>query len=199
MEIDNTSLPIAGVILAAGSASRMGQPKLLLPWKGEALIRHIARIATSCLDPVVIVTGSWAKEIQDALTGLTVQIVHNPEWADGQSTSVRKGINALPEQTAAALFLLGDQPYVSTELIQGLLKVYAQTRPAILAPYVGEKRSNPVLFDRSIFEALCQLRGDAGARSIFAQYPPTPFIWSDERLLFDVDTPEDYQKLIRNE
>jgi molybdenum cofactor cytidylyltransferase len=190
--------PVAGIILAAGSASRMGQPKLLLPWKGEMLIRHSARIALSCLEPVIVVTGAWATETQDALTGLAVQVIHNPEWETGQSTSVRAGINALPEQTAAAIFLQGDQPYISTELIQNLVKSYKQTRPTILAPYVGGKRSNPVLFDRSIFKVLCQLQGDAGARSIFAQYPPTSLIWSDERLLFDVDTPEDYQKLIED-
>jgi molybdenum cofactor cytidylyltransferase len=167
-----------------------------LPWKGETLTHHATRTALSCLDPVIVVTGAWATEIQDALTGLTVQIVHNPEWGDGQSTSVRAGINALPKDIAAAVFLLGDQPYVSTELIRNLVKTYAQTRPAILAPYVGGKRSNPVLFDSSIFNILCQLKGDAGARSIFVQYPPTPYNWLDERFLFDVDTPEDYRQLI---
>jgi molybdenum cofactor cytidylyltransferase len=187
----------AGIILAAGSASRMG-PKLLLPWKGETLIRHAARTALSCLKKVVVVTGAQADDIQQALAGLSVQIVHNPEWADGQSTSVRAGIRALPANVSSALFLLGDQPYVSTELIQSMVTAYAQMHPLILAPYVGGKRSNPVLFDRSIFETLCQLQGDAGARTIFAQYPPTPFDWPDEYLLFDVDTPEDYQRLLED-
>lgn len=189
----------AGIILAAGSASRMGQPKLLLPWKGEALIHHAARTALSCLKTVVVVTGAQADDIQQALAGLSVQIVHNLAWMDGQSTSVQIGIRALPANISSAIFLLGDQPYVSTALIQSMVTAYAQTRPAILAPYIGGKRSNPVLFDRSMFETLCQLQGDAGARTIFAQYPPTPFDWPDERLLFDVDTPEDYQRLLRDE
>ena len=188
---------IAGVILAAGAASRMGQPKLLLPWKGEALIYRAARIALEAgLDPVVVVTGAGSLEMKEALTGLDVRVVENPAWQTGQSSSVRAGINALPQETQGVIFLLGDQPYVSADLIQVLVETFNQTHPIILAPFVGAKRSNPVLFDRSIFEALRGLQGDAGARTIFAQYPPTPMPWQDERLLFDVDTPEDYKKLI---
>ena len=189
--------PIAGIILAAGSASRMGQPKLLLPWKGEALICHAARTALSCLNPVIVVTGAWQKEIQDALNDLPVTMVHNPDWEKGQSTSVRTGINALPYDAVAAVFLLGDQPYVSKELIQGLVKEYNQTRPPILAAYVGGKRSNPVLFDRATFYDLRQIEGDVGARAIFKYHQIMPYAWPDENLLFDVDTQEDYQKLIK--
>lgn len=187
----------AGVILAAGAASRMRQPKLLLPWQGQALIRHAVHTALQAgLDPVVVVTGAWALEIQAVLDGLTVQLAHNPDWKSGQSSSVRVGIRALPATTQAVIFLLGDQPFISVELLQALLNMYALNSPAILAPYVGEKRSNPVLFDRSVFEAMCGLQGDAGARSLFDQYPPARLPWPDERLLFDVDTPEDYQKLL---
>jgi molybdenum cofactor cytidylyltransferase len=188
---------VAGVILAAGAASRMGQPKLLLPWNGETLIHHATRTALDAgLDPVVVVTGSGSVEMQAALAGQDVRVVYNPDWQAGQSTSVRVGINALPEHVQAVIFLLGDQPYISPELLQTLVRTFGQIRPTILAPFVGEKRTNPVLFERSIFQALRCLQGDAGARSIFAKYPPTPMPWSDERLLFDVDTPEDYQRLM---
>ena len=195
----NTNLSVAGIILAAGAASRMGQPKLLLPWKGRALIHHAAHTALIAgLEPVIVVAGARMFEIQAALTDLPVEVIHNPAWENGQSTSVRTGIHALPERTTAAMFLLGDQPYVSVELVQVLQLTYIRDRPTILVPFVGGKRSNPVLFDGSIFEALCALQGDAGARSIFGQYPPTPLVWQDERLLFDVDTPEDYQRLLKD-
>jgi molybdenum cofactor cytidylyltransferase len=193
---NSTPLPVAGVILAAGAASRMGQPKLLLPWKGEALIRHSARAALDAgLQPVVVVTGAGAEALTAALAGLAVQTVHNPDWAAGQSTSVRAGIAALPAATPAVLFLLGDQPFLSVELIRRMVETYRQTRPAILAPFVNGKRSNPVLFDRAVFDEMRQLQGDVGARSLFAQHPPAALPWPDERLLLDVDTPEDYRRL----
>lgn len=196
-ETDCTHPAVAGIILAAGAASRMGQPKLLLPWKGEALIRHAVRAALEGgLQPVVVVTGAGADEMQLVLAGLSIQLAHNPDWQAGQSTSVRIGVQALPEETQAVIFLLGDQPYVTAGLIRALVRTYAQTRPAILAPYVGEKRSNPVLFDRSLFERMRGLRGDVGARSLFAEFPPAALPWPDEHLLIDVDTLEDYRRLI---
>ena len=177
----------------------MGQPKLLLQWKDETLIHRAARTALEAgLAPVIIVTGAKSAEITAAVKDLAVAVVYNPNWQSGQSTSVRAGIQALPPQTLAAVFLLGDQPFASPELIQKLVTTYLQTQPAILAPFVGEKRTNPVLFDHLLFDNLCQLQGDAGARSVFGKYPPAAMLWPDERLLFDVDTPEDYQRLINS-
>lgn len=187
---------IAAILLAAGAASRMGQPKLLLPWRGETLIHRAAQTAlTAGLNPVVVVTGSGAEAIQSALSDLSVKLAHNPDWQMGQSTSVRAGVLALPAETQAVLFLLGDQPFVEAPLIRQLVETYLEKRPPILAPYVGEKRANPVIFDRSVFEHLCALQGDAGARSIFGRFPPAAMPWPDEKVLLDIDTPEDYERL----
>jgi molybdenum cofactor cytidylyltransferase len=131
-----------------------------------------------------------------ALAGFDVTLVHNSAWQNGQSASVRAGILALPARVEAVFFLLGDQPFVFPDLIQSLTQKFLETNPSILAPFVGDKRANPVLFSREMFEVLCQLQGDAGARSIFKQYPPEPMQWADERILFDIDTPEDYQRLL---
>lgn len=187
---------IAAIILAAGGASRMGQPKLLLPWKGQPLIRHAVEVALEAgLGPVIVVTGSNVSEIAAALAGTDVQLVYNPDWSKGQSTSVKQGVNSLPEQTRAVVFLLGDQPFVSVDLLQALVTRYLETSPKILAPFVNGKRSNPVIFDRSVFPLFQQLEGDKGARSLFEQYPPAAIPWTDERILLDIDTPEDYQNL----
>lgn len=187
---------IAGILLAAGGARRMGKPKLLLPWKGEALIHRAARVAVeSGLEPVVIVTGAGAEGIAAALKDLPVRLAHNPYWQEGQSTSVRAGVEALPADCQAVVFLLGDQPFVGADLIQSLVATYLKDRPTILAPYVNGKRVNPVIFDHSVFPYLLDLKGDAGARSIFGVFPPAAMPWLDEKVLLDIDTPEDYEKL----
>jgi molybdenum cofactor cytidylyltransferase len=191
---------IAGVILAAGASSRMGQPKVLLEWQGETLIHRAAHTALAAgLNPVIIVTGAIHSQIEHTLSDLPVQLVYNPNWQSGQSTSVRAGVNALPNNTRAVVFLLGDQPFVTPDLIQKLIETYQKTEPEILAPYVNQKRINPVIFDRSVFLHLLELQGDAGARSLFSQFPPAAMPWDDERVAFDIDTPDDYAKLIHLE
>lgn len=196
MEKSESSPKIAGILLAAGGATRMGRPKLLLPWKGEALIHRAARVALQAgLAPVIIVSGAGAEGIQNVLLDLPVQWAHNLHWQEGQSTSVRAGVEALPADCQAVVFLLGDQPFVGTDLILSLVATYLRDRPMILAPHVNGKRVNPVIFDRSIFPHLLALKGDAGARSIFGVFPPAAMPWPDEKVLLDVDTPEDYEQL----
>jgi molybdenum cofactor cytidylyltransferase len=186
----------AGVILAAGGSTRMGQPKPLLLWRGEPFIRHVARTALAAgLSPVVIVTGAHDSEIRAAVSDLPVQVIHNVEWAAGQSTSVRCGLQALPEATGSAIFLLADQPHIPIELVRGLIELHAQSLPPIVAPLIEDRRGNPVLFDRSTFDELRSLSGDVGGRAVFARQPVTYLPWHDASLLLDVDTPEDYQHL----
>jgi len=188
----------AGVILAAGGASRMGQPKLLLPWRGEALIRHSARTALQAgLNPVVVVTGAGAENVAAALAGLPVKLVHNPDWKNGQSTSVRAGLAALPPQTGAAAFLLGDQPQIPETLVRALLERHRRTLAPITVPLIGQQRGNPALFDRATFPEFFALEGDAGARQIFSRHTLDYLPWHDQSLLMDVDTPEDYDRLTR--
>lgn len=186
----------AGVILAAGASTRMGQSKPLLLWRGEPFIRHIARTALAAgLSPVVIVTGAHTPEIRAAVSALPVILIHNTEWEAGQSTSVRSGIQALPPETGSAIFLLADQPQIPIELVRGLIELHAQSLPPIVAPLIEDRRGNPVLFDRSTFNDLRSLSGDVGGRAVFARQPVTYLPWHDASLLLDVDTPDDYERL----
>ncbi|MBI5565535.1 MAG: putative selenium-dependent hydroxylase accessory protein YqeC [Chloroflexi bacterium] len=186
----------AGVILAAGASTRMGQPKPLLIWRGEPFIRHVARTALAAgLSPVVIVTGAHDSAIRAAVSDLPVQVIHNAEWAAGQSTSVRAGLNVLPPDIGSAMFLLADQPHIPIELVKTLIDQHAQALAPIVAPLIEDRRGNPVLFDRSTFDALSSLSGDVGGRAVFSKHPVTYVPWHDARLLLDVDTPEDYQRL----
>jgi molybdenum cofactor cytidylyltransferase len=188
--------PTAGIILAAGGSTRMREPKPLLLWRGEPFIRHVARTALGAgLSPVVIVAGEHAPDIRVTVADLPVMLIHNPDWEAGQSTSVRCGLQALPAPIGSAIFLLADQPQIPIELVRALREQHALSLSPIVAPLIGDRRGNPVLFDRTTFVDLLSLTGDVGGRAVFAKHPIAYVPWHDANLLLDVDTPEDYQRL----
>jgi molybdenum cofactor cytidylyltransferase len=148
------------------------------------------------LSPVVVVTGDSSTLVEHALDGMPVMFVNNSEWQAGQSTSLAAGLRTLPPETGAVVFLLADQPQVTPSLLRGLVEQHASTLSPIVAPQVAGQRANPVLFDRLTFPELLSLRGDMGGRALFSRYRPTWLPWNDPNLLMDVDTPEDYRKLL---
>jgi molybdenum cofactor cytidylyltransferase len=148
------------------------------------------------LRPVIVVTGANAQDVERALEGLPVIIVRNSDWEAGQSTSIQKGLRALPGETGGALFLLSDQPQVSPTLIRKLVEFHAQTLSPIVAPLIDGERGNPVLFDRRTFPDFFDLEGDMGGRKLFSRFKVSWVDWHDRNLLLDVDTEEDYQRLL---
>lgn len=189
--------PVAGVILAAGSGSRIGQPKQLLQWRGESFIHIIAREALSAnLDPVVVISGYASEQIQGAVSDLPVHVAYNPEWRGGQSSSVKAGLRTLPGSCGACLFLLADQPLVSRHLIRSLVEEHAHTLAPIIAPLIDGQRGNPVLFDRVTFPDLLSLQGDIGGRALFSRFTVSYIPWHDQNALIDVDTDMDYKRLL---
>lgn len=187
---------IAGVILAAGGSRRFGEPKLLLPWRGEAIIRHVVKTAIAAgLSPVVLVAGEQLSELGEATADLDVLLVHNPDWQQGQSSSLQAGLRALPANAGGAIFFLGDMPHTPANLARSLVEVHAASLPPIVAPLVDGQRGNPVLFDRITFPRLMELSGDVGGKPLFARYPVEWVPWHDSSILFDVDTIDDYWRL----
>lgn len=189
--------PVAGIILAAGESTRFGSPKQLLDWKGKPFVRQIAETALRAgLEPVLVVTGFRHPDVESALRDLPVTIVHNFGYTQGQSASIKAGVEALPSKTGATIFLLADQPQIPVEVVRALTEAHARDLPTILAPLVREeRRANPVLFDRVAFPHLLQLTGDTGGRAIFDKFRVSYLPWHDDTLLFDVDKPEDYERL----
>ncbi len=187
----------AGIILAAGESKRFGSAKQLLDWNGKPFARHVAETALQAdLDPVIVVAGFDSARIESALADLPVKVIRNPNYQDGQSASIRAGVNALPKNIGAAIFLLADQPQIPADVIRALVEAHARDMQAILAPLVREeRRANPILFDRVTFDDLLKLKGDVGGRAIFDKHRVEYIPWHDELLLFDIDTPEDYERL----
>jgi molybdenum cofactor cytidylyltransferase len=189
--------PVAGIVLAAGGASRLEQPKQLLPWRGQPLVRRVAETALAAgLHPVVVVTGAFAEAVAAVVVDLPVVIAPNPDWQTGQSTSLRTGLHCLPSNSGAAVFLLADQPQTPVTLVESLVAQHARTLASIVAPLVDGQRGNPVLFDQRTFADLLALSGDTGGRALFSRYPVTWLPWHDAKQLLDIDRPEDYQRLL---
>jgi molybdenum cofactor cytidylyltransferase len=195
---------IAGVVLAAGASTRFGSPKQLLDWKGEPFVRTVTRRALEAgLSPVIIIGGEQTAQIRSAVKGLDVRVVFNRDWYSGQASSIKVAVSHLDPQLkffpGGAVFLLADQPQVTTSVIQALMSLHAQTLHPIIAPMVLDRRANPVLFDRSTLSDLFTLEGDVGGRGIFHKHHVEYLPWHDDSLLLDVDTPEQYQRLISDE
>ena len=209
---------IAGVILAAGESRRYGQPKQLLDWKGEPFVRAVAKTAVEAgLAPIIVVTGSNAEQVELTVKDLNVTVIKNEEWKSGQGSSIKAGVKALvsasttpavslpyghnvsARKTGGAIFLLADQPQLTSSVIRALMEKHAEGLYPIVAPMVMDQRANPVLFDRVTFPDLLMLEGDVGGRAIFHKHRVGYLPWHDDRLLLDVDTPEMYQRLISDE
>ncbi|MFC2043055.1 selenium cofactor biosynthesis protein YqeC [Chloroflexota bacterium] len=196
-EVHAVHEPVAGIVLAAGGSTRMGQPKQIMNFRSKPLVRIAARTALAAgLAPVIVVTGAINNQVKAALEGLPITIAHNPDWHSGQSTSVAAGINATPTRTGSAIFLLADQPLVSESMIRKLVELHAHSLSPIVAPSINRHRSNPVLFDRDAFSDLLNLSGDIGGRALFSKHQVCWLPWVDTTSAIDIDTPDDYQRLL---
>jgi CTP:molybdopterin cytidylyltransferase MocA len=184
---------VAGILLAAGAGSRLGQAKALVEVGGETLAaRGVALLRAGGADPVVIVTGAVPVTIPQALA------VHNPDWSTGMGSSLATGLRALAETDAgAAVIALADQPLVGAESVRRLIAAYRDGAPVAVAAYEGKPR-NPVLIAREYWPAVLQLAtGDSGARPFLRARPElvTQVECGDTGSPDDVDTAEDLARV----
>jgi molybdenum cofactor cytidylyltransferase len=192
---------IAGVILAAGTSSRLGSPKQLLDLGGKPVLAHtLAALQQTELEPIIVVLGHEADQIAASVDLSQVQTIFNPEYRTGQSSSVRAAVAALPPDIDAVLFLLGDQPLVEPAVIERLTFAYYQDQPLIVQPKYREGRGNPVMISRSLFGALAELTGDTGARPLIEQHRDQVRLVdvSEHSRPDDIDTHEDYERIRRD-
>ena len=185
---------IAGIIIAAGESRRLNSPKQLLDWQGDYLINHIVQVVQeSKIQDTLIILGSRAEEIQTILHAGSGRIIHNTMWAEGMSTSIKKGIESLSDEIEGVFILLVDQPFVDARLMNEMIARFSQTKADILAPRVGKRQCNPVLFRRTLFNELLKIRGDKGAKALLKKYPVAWMEWHDPNLGLDIDSEDDYQ------
>ena len=207
---------IAAILLAAGGGSRLGGGKLLLPWRGLPLIAHLLRTLgqTHGLDSLTIVLGHRADAVREALTDslagfpVPVEFTRNRNWRKGLGASLAVGLKhalAAPGGGAvnSALFLLGDQPLVTADTLNALIRAHAEAlartpgHPATVPVYRGQ-RGNPVILSQRLFPRLMTLSGDAGARHILRELDAELLrvAVDDPGVAHDVDTPEAYAALL---
>jgi molybdenum cofactor cytidylyltransferase len=176
----------------------MGQPKQLLEYEGKSLVRRAAEAAVaSKARRTIVVTGAASREVDARLAGLAVLLVHNPDYADGMSTSLKAGLRAVRPEVDAIVVLLADQPFVTAEIIDGLIDLHEQTGAKIVRPRYGDHPGNPVLWDSSLFAELLEQEGDQGGRAMLQKYR-ADVSWlelPDLGQQTDVDTPEAYAQL----
>jgi len=193
---------IAALVLAAGRASRYraaggaAPTKLVDLYRGAPLVRWAAEAAlASRARPVVVVTGHARAEVETALDGLDVRFVHNADFADGMSTSLRTGLAALGAEVSGALILLGDMPDASADVIDALIDAFAAAPGAQAAVPVFEgRRGNPALLGRDLFAEAAGLSGDEGARGLLRRLDPARLVEApvgDAGVGRDIDTPDD--------
>jgi molybdenum cofactor cytidylyltransferase len=183
------------LVLAAGSSTRMGTQKVLLPWGSTTVIGHIVDVLGRCaLDDIVVVVGHEGARVVEALSGRPVRIVENPRHADGMLSSIRCGLRALPESCEAVLVALGDQPGVREEVVQSVLEAFAGTGKGIIVPVHRGRRGHPLLFAYRYAVEVLSRHDDVGLRGLLADHPGDVLELpaSSASVNSDMDTPEDY-------
>jgi CTP:molybdopterin cytidylyltransferase MocA len=183
---------VAGILLAAGEGSRLGQPKALVEIGGESLARRgVALLRAGGAAPVVVVTGAVAVDLPGVL------VVHNPGWRSGMGSSLAAGLATVPEDCQAAVIALVDQPLVGPEAVRRLIAAHAAGAGVAVAAYHGTPR-NPVLLAREHWAAALALAvGDTGARPFLRAHPDlvVPVECGDTGMPDDLDTPADLERL----
>ena len=196
-------MSIAGIVLAAGRSERMGLPKALLDFRGQPfVIRILEALEALDLKTRVVVLGSDASRIRPILAARECLIVENPDVAGGPIASLRCALAALRTvRPAAALAWPVDLPHVRITTVERLIDAWQRSHAPAVVPAFGERRGHPVVWDASVFEELASsgLATREGARAVLHAHGQavTTVVVDDPAVIDDLNTPEDYERLVR--
>jgi len=190
---------IGAIVLGAGASRRMGAQKLLLPFGATTVIGHIVdELLNSAIDEVFVVVGHDADRIADELASRSVTIVTNPDYAAGMLSSVRCGLQALPERCQTVLVALGDQPAITAAVVDEMLHAFAKAGKGILVPVYGGQRGHPILFAQRYRDEILSRYDDVGLRGLPRAHPDDlcELSVSTATVLSDMDSPHDYRRAL---
>ena len=188
---------ICAILLAAGESRRMGTQKLLLPFGDETVVAHIVnQLLKTVVSQVYVVVGHQKQRVVEELSHLPVAIVENPGYKADMLSSVRRGLRALPGECQAVLLALGDQPALSTELVDEMARVFAEKEMGILVPAYQGKRGHPLLFAMRYRDEILTRYDDVGLRGLLQAHPEdvAEFEVSAPSVLSNMNVPADYRR-----
>lgn len=190
---------VTAVVLAAGLSRRMGQPKMLLPWGGTTVLGQVVRTLHNVgADELIVVSGGAREQVEAQVMrlksdGLPVRAIFNPQHESGDMiSSIRAGLAETGPETQFALIALGDQPQLSPESARRVLSAAARPDSRLVLPSFEMRRGHPWLVERTLWPAL--MRAESGRAFLRAHEHEIFYVETDETVLKDLDTPEDYQQ-----
>jgi len=192
---------IWAMILAAGESKRMGQPKLLLPFRGKAIIETVVQtVVSSKVDNTMVILGSERKEIEKRLKKFPVKIVYNRDFTSGMLSSVQCGFKVLPDETQAVIVVLGDQPTISEEIIDRIIDAYQKKGKGIVLPVYKKNRGHPVIIDMKYKSEVEALSSDIGLRGTVYSHPEDilEVTVNTAAILQDIDDEGDYRRALNS-
>ncbi len=191
---------IKAIVLGAGRSSRMGITKQMLPVGGMTMLQQTISNLLNCpLSGIVVVLGHEAEKIQPLIQAYPVVVVINRDFEKGMSSSIRCAMEQLEPSCGSVLIALGDQPFIQGRIVNRLIDEYLGSDKGIAYPIHAGKRGHPIILDRKYEDEIKLLEGDIGCRQILEAHPEDHLAVEveDERILWDIDSPADYNLLVK--
>lgn len=190
---------ISSIVLAAGESTRMGSPKMLLDFNGKSMLECvIANIRESVVDDIVVVLGAYRDELGKIVANTTARFCYNEIYKEGMLSSVKCGFRNIPSDTEAVLVFQGDQPLITSKVINKIVEAFRISGKGIIIPVHNKRRGHPLMIGKIYFNEIEKLDPDEGLRSLSRKFPDDIYeVLTDEAgILRDFDTFEQYKNTI---
>jgi molybdenum cofactor cytidylyltransferase len=201
--MENTDTKISAIVVAAGLSTRMGSPKMLLKWKNSTVLEIVLTTVTQSLfDEVILVYGAFREEILDIAKEFPIHAIYNPVFANGSMlNSLQTGLLAISNNPDGFMIILGDQPRLSNETIGKLAADFKEQQAKLIIPSYQMRRGHPWLIKYSLKSEILALKEPETLRDFLKNHEKDIHytLVDDPDILSDLDTPEDYQRLLKEE